>query len=83
MCTGVLIDRGTYGQCIKVGGPLWFTGNSLSEKLHNSLVSALLPDSVFRALIEQHFASLQPSFCSLNNVNVYALIEDILLHRIV
>ena len=35
--TGMLVDKGTYGPCIMVGGPLWPTGNSLSEKLLNSL----------------------------------------------
>ena len=40
-CTGVLVDSGTYGPCIKAGGPLWFTGNSLNEKLLNSLVSVI------------------------------------------
>ena len=39
--TGVLVDKGTYGPCIKAGDPLWSTGNSLSEKLLNSLVSAV------------------------------------------
>ena len=40
-CTGVLVDSGTYGPCIKAGGPLWSTGNSFNEKLLNSLVSAV------------------------------------------
>ena len=42
MQTGVLVDKGTYGLCITVGGPLWSTGNSLREKLLSSLVLAIV-----------------------------------------
>ena len=41
MQTGILVDKGTYGLCILVGGPLWSTGNSVREKLLSSLVSAI------------------------------------------
>ena len=41
MCTGVLVDSEAYGPCIKAGGLLWSTGNSLKEKLLNSLVSVV------------------------------------------
>ena len=41
MQTGVLVDKGTHGPCITVGGLLWSTGDSLREKLLSSLVSAI------------------------------------------
>ena len=41
MQTGVLVDKGTYGPCIMVGGLLWSTGNLLREKLLSLLVSVV------------------------------------------
>ena len=40
MATGILVDQGTYGLCITIGGLLWSTSNSMREKLLSSLVSA-------------------------------------------
>ena len=43
----------------------------------------LLPGSVSLTLIGWLFASSLPSFCYLYYINIYAMIEVILLHRIV
>ena len=81
MQTGLLVDKGTYGPCIMVGGPLWSTGNSLTEKLLSSLVSVVAAWFCLSCTNWLAFASPLPLWYYLYNICNYAIIKTIFSQR--
>ena len=70
---GVLVDKGTYGPCITIGGLLWSTGNSLRGKLLSLLVSAI---AAWLCLSHTNLAAFCQSFVFISLVLfVYVYIE--------
>ena len=70
---GELVNKGIYGPCITVGGPLWSTGNSLRGKLLSSLVSAI---AAWLCLSHTNWTAFCQSFAFMSLVLfVYVYIE--------
>ena len=65
----------TYGLCITVGGLLWSTGKSLSEKVLSSLVSAVASWLCLSCTNSVAFSNPLPSFCYLYKVCTYTIIK--------